>query len=117
MGPSEPQRTTRHSGLALLLALFYGLLTGASLSPLPVEAQPHAAAAFAKRLVLAPAAKDGRAAIKSQRQTPDPILLPPQPTEVRTSVLRPAAVQAVLSRPMAASTGGAPYRARAPPAA
>ena len=116
MNPSTPQRTHRHRGLAVLLALFYGFLTGATLSPLPVEAQPHAAA-FAKRLVLAPAGNDGRAAIKSQRQAPDPIILPPVASEVRTVVLRPLATQAASSRRLDALSGGAPYRARAPPAA
>ena len=117
MDPSITRRTTRHRGLALLLALFYGILTGASLSPAPVEAQSHAAAAFAKRVLLAPAANDGRAAIKSQRQVPDPAILPPLAREVRTSVLRPVGETALLSRRIDAATGGAPYRARAPPAA
>ncbi|NJC04221.1 hypothetical protein GGQ97_000014 [Sphingomonas kaistensis] len=116
MDVSDTRRTTRHRGLALLLALFYGVLTGASLAPVPVEAQPSAAA-FTKRAVLAPAATGGRAAIKSQRQAPDPIILPPLAREVRTFVLLPVSEQATVSRRLDATSGGAPYRARAPPAA
>ena len=114
---SDSRRPALHRSLALLLALFYGVLTGATLSPVPVEAQPHAASAFAKRLVIAPAGNDGRAAIKNQRHDPDPITLPPLASEVRTIVLRPVGEQAFVSRRLDAAAGGAPYRARAPPAA
>jgi hypothetical protein len=117
MTPSDSRRPAVHRSLALLLALFYGVLTGATLSPLPVEAQPHAASAFAKRLIIAPAGNDGRAAIKSQRHDPDPAILPPLSSAVRTIVLRPAGEPAFVSRRVDAEAGGAPYRARAPPAA
>ena len=116
MEPSDTRRTHRYRGFAVLLALFYGVLTGASLSSVPVEAQPHAASAFAKSLVLAPAGNEVRAAIKSQRHHPDPAILPPLASEVRTLVLRPVGEQAIVSRQFDASFGGAPYRARAPPA-
>ncbi|UUR09249.1 hypothetical protein [Sphingomonas glaciei] len=104
--------------MALLLALFYGVLTGGAFAPMPVQAQPHAASMVRDgHAILAATAKGGKVALKGQRATPGPALLPSNPAPVVLLVVRPSGEATAAVQAVAAARGASPYRARAPPAA
>ncbi|WP_156956781.1 hypothetical protein [Sphingomonas astaxanthinifaciens] len=101
----------------MLLALLYGVLTGASLAPAPVAAQPTTISAQSERAILSTAGKNRAAALKAQRSSPDLGFLPATPVEQRSLGLRATAQNAAPRHGLAAATAASPYRARAPPAA
>jgi hypothetical protein len=101
----------------MLLALLYGVLTGAGLAPAPVAAQPTAIASLSERAVLTTAGKNRHAAVKAPRSSPDLGFLPTAPVERGSRTLRATADHAALGPHLAAAGGAAAYHARGPPAA
>lgn len=114
---ARPDLMKRGRGVAVLLALFYGILTGGAFAPVSAQAHPFAASIVQDgQSRLAITAKSGAATLKAQRATPDPILLPESPAYVRQSefrvVERPHGLPSIRRIGMVAAA----YHARAPPA-
>lgn len=116
MGPREHDRLTRARGAALLLALLYGLFAGSAFVPIPAQARVQA---FGLTLDghpgVAIAAKSGKAALKAQRSTPDPLLLPTSVAVVSRVAMHPVIERMPDQVILAPSRAAAPYHARAPP--
>ena len=118
MEQSDPDRPNRSRGLALLLALLYGLLTGGALPAAAAEGQPFSAsAAQAHRAILVASGKDAGSQLKAKRQSPDPLVLPPTPTQVWKRTYLATSQQAALLKIADLRSVCGAYRARAPPAA
>ena len=116
MGTRDTDRLSRSRGLALLLALFYGVLTGGGLTPAPAQAQSHITTLSPAGHSALVATAKGKATLKAQRATPDPLLLPNNTAEVRTLLLRAGGEPFAARSLPAAKRFSSPYRARAPPA-
>ena len=116
MGPREHDRLTRARGAALLLALLYGLVAGSAFVPLPVQARAQVVGlTLDGHPGVAIGTKSGKATLKAQRATPDPLLLPPSATLISRVATRPLGERLPIPVLPATASGATPYHARAPP--
>ena len=103
---------------AVPVVLLYGLFAGSAFTPLPAQARVQAIGlTLDGHPGVAIAAKNGKAVLKAQRTTPDPLLLPTSTASVSAVAARPLDLAPDLPDCFHAQTAASPYRARAPPAA